>query len=81
MTDAASARAAVEALAAPATHVVTMTITEKGYGLVPARGELDASNADILADLAGAWPPRTALGLLAQALDRRRATARAPSRW
>ncbi len=71
MTDAATADAALAALAAPATHVVTLTITEKGYGLTPARGELNRANADVAADLGGAWPPRTALGLLTRALERR----------
>ena len=72
--DAASAEAAIEALAAPSLGVVTMTVTEKGYCLIPASGALDMSNPRLRADLAGAAPPRTVLGLLAQALERRRAT-------
>jgi fructuronate reductase len=72
--DGASAEAAVEALAAPALGVVTMTVTEKGYCLIPASGALDTSNPQLRADLDGAAPPRTVLGLLAQALERRRAT-------
>jgi fructuronate reductase len=69
--DAAAANAAAEALAAPAVQVVTLTITEKGYGLTPASGALDATNPDVAADLAGASPPRSALGLLALGLERR----------
>jgi fructuronate reductase len=72
VTDAASARAATEALAAPEIRVVTMTVTEKGYCLTPASGELDRGNADLLADLTGGEPPRTVLGLLTSALERRR---------
>jgi fructuronate reductase len=65
----ASADAAVAALASNMVQLVTLTITEKGYGLTPASGALDADNSDVAADLAGAWPPHTALGLLARALE------------
>jgi fructuronate reductase len=75
--DAASADAAVEMLAAPSLHVVTMTVTEKGYGLIPASGALDMRNPQLRADLEGAWPPRTLLGLLTLAMERRSA-ANAP---
>jgi fructuronate reductase len=72
VSDAASAEAAVRDLAAPSLSVVTMTVTEKGYGLVPSSGALDPDNSGVQADLAGGWPPRTLLGLLAAALERRR---------
>ncbi len=72
--DAPSAEAAIRTLAAPSLHVVTMTVAEKGYGLVPASGALDLDNPQLRADIAGAAPPRTLLGLLALAIDRRRAT-------
>ena len=75
--DPASAEGAVTALALPALKVVTMTVTEKGYGLVPATGALDRENPLIRQDLAGGAPPRTLLGLLALALERRQA-ANAP---
>lgn len=78
VADAASAHAAVEALAAPAIQVVTMTVTEKGYCLTPASGELDLANSALAADLAGADPPRTVLALLSRALDRRRAIDAGP---
>ena len=70
--DAAGLEAAVAALAEPDIDVVTMTLTEKGYCHVPATGRLDTTNADMQADAAGGAVPRTALGLLALALDRRR---------
>ena len=73
VTDAASAEAAIHALASPSLRVVTMTVTEKGYGLVPASGGLDVDDPCLRADIEGALPPRTLLGLLAEALERRRA--------
>jgi fructuronate reductase len=70
--DAASAEAAIAELASPSVQVITMTVTEKGYGLVPATGALDRDDPLVKADLAGGTP-RTLLGLLALALERRRA--------
>ena len=70
--DKASAEAAIAALAAPSVQVATITVTEKGYCLTPSTGELDRGNSDLSADLQGAFPPRTLLGLLALALERRR---------
>jgi fructuronate reductase len=72
VVDAASTEAAVKALATPSLKVVTMTVTEKGYHLVPASGALDQHDPDVRADFGGASPPRTLLGLLALALERRR---------
>jgi fructuronate reductase len=57
-------RLALEVLAAPQTHLVSLTITEKGY-------------APETADLREA-APTTAAGLLAKALQRRRAAGLAP---
>ena len=74
----ASAEAAIRMLAAPSLHVATMTVTEKGYGLVPASGALDMDNPQLRADIEGASPPRTLLGLLALAMERRRATIAPP---
>jgi len=75
--DAASTEAAVGALAAPSLHVVTITVTEKGYGLIPATGALDMDNPQLRGDREGDSPPRTLLGLLALAMERRSA-ANAP---
>jgi fructuronate reductase len=75
--DASTADEATRVLASPSLHVVTMTVTEKGYGLIPATGALDLDNPQLRADLRGASPPRTLLGLLALAMERRRA-ANAP---
>jgi len=69
------APAAVTAvLTSPATHIVTLTITEAGYALTAA-GELDFSHPDIAHDLA-ADIPRSAIGWLTHGLaERRRAGA------
>ena len=70
--DEASGEAAVAALAGPSIRVATITVTEKGYCLTPSTGALDLDNPGLIADLKGAWPPRTLIGLLALALERRR---------
>ncbi|SOH95535.1 fructuronate reductase [Monaibacterium marinum] len=63
------AAAVVDAFVDPELHVVTLTITEKGYCLAPATGRLDLTHPDIAADLAGR--PSGAIGLLAHGLARR----------
>ena len=62
----------LDLLAAPSTRVVTLTVTEKGYGHDPASGDLDPRNADFAYDLANPDAPRSALGLLVAGLARRR---------
>ncbi len=64
--------AVIAALAAAATHVVTLTITEKGYGLAAASGRLDLAHPDIAHDLTGEAAPCSAIGFLSAALARRR---------
>lgn len=64
--------AAIDALAAPNVSVVTITITEKGYCHIPASGKLDEGHPDVVHDLANPSRPRSAIGLIAEALDRRR---------
>lgn len=70
--------AVVAAMASPDVHLVTLTVTEKGYGLDRATGGLDASNPDIAADLASLVAPRTAPGFIVAALGRRMAAGLAP---
>ena len=60
-------------IAAPATRIVSLTVTEKGYCHHPATGELDLDHPDTRADLAGGNPPRSTLGWLVRGLARRRA--------
>ncbi len=70
--------ALVEALAAPETRLVTLTITEKGYRLDPASGALLEDDPDVAADLLDLATPRTAPGFLVAALATRRARGLAP---
>lgn len=59
-------------------RIVTLTVTEKGYFLSPASGELLRDEPMIAADIACPTRPRTAPGLLVEALARRRAAGVAP---
>ncbi len=68
----------IELLAAPSVHVVTITVTEKGYGLAPDSGELDRSNPDIEHDLQDLREPRSLLGFLVAGLRLRRDTVGVP---
>ncbi|MES2336926.1 MAG: mannitol dehydrogenase family protein [Pseudomonadota bacterium] len=70
--------ALVTRLAAPDTHIVTLTVTEKGYRLDPATGALNSGDPDLAADLASLDAPRTAPGFLVAALAARRAAGLAP---
>ena len=68
----------VARLAHPETHLVTLTVTEKGYKLDPATGTLLADDPDVIADRADPARPRTAPGFLVAALQARRRTGLAP---
>ena len=59
-------------MADPKTRIVSLTITEKGYCHNPATGALDEAHPDILHDLADPARPKTAIGFIVEALDRRR---------
>jgi fructuronate reductase len=63
---------AVAAIARPATRVVSLTITEKGYCRDPASGALDEGHPDVRADIAAAGMPRSAPGLIVAGLAARR---------
>lgn len=71
-------QALIAALAAPDTHIVTLTITEKGYKLDPATGALIEDDPQLAADLVSLDSPQTAPGYLVAALARRMATGLAP---
>lgn len=64
-------------LASPDTHIVTLTITEKGYCL-GADGELDFANAAIAHDLAHGREPLSAVGWLVHGLLARYHSHRRP---
>jgi fructuronate reductase len=57
-------------IAAPSTHVVTVTVTEKGYRYDPVTRELDLTDEQIRADAAGG-PPVTVVGQLVRAMQAR----------
>src|SRR5690606_20189852 len=59
-------------------RIVSLTVTEKGYCHDPATGELDEKHADIVHDLAHPTAPKSAPGMLVEALARRRAAGIAP---
>ena len=66
-----SPAAVLDALSAPATRIVSTTVTEKGYSHDPATGTLREDDPDIRHDLANPEAPRTTLGMIAQGLRRR----------
>jgi fructuronate reductase len=65
-------------MAAPETKIVSLTISEKGYCLSPASGELRLDDPDIAHDLINPDNPRTAPALLLAALKRRQRTGLEP---
>lgn len=70
--------AVLDVLSSPDISVVTMTITEKGYCLDPASGELLTEQDEIAADLRAPRTPRSAIGFLTEALRRRRENGAPP---
>ena len=62
----------IEQMASPQTRIVSLTITEGGYYIDQATGDLDEKNPDIEYDLAHPHEPRCSFGYLLEALDRRR---------
>ncbi|TLY57940.1 MAG: mannitol dehydrogenase family protein [Gammaproteobacteria bacterium] len=63
--------AAIAVMARAATHIISLTVTEKGY-CRDAAGGLNTEHPDIAHDLAAPSTPRTAVGLLTEALRQRR---------
>ena len=70
--------AVVAALADGDTHIVTLTITEKGYKVDRAGGGLMSDDPDVAHDLAALDAPRTAIGFVVAGLAARRAAGLAP---
>ena len=71
-------QAVIDRMADPATRIVSLTITEGGYGINDATGRFEPSDPLTLGDLAGQAPPRSAFGLIVAALAARRAAGTAP---
>ncbi len=70
--------ALVAAMADADVHIVTLTVTEKGYRLDPATGDLLLNDPEVAADLAGIAAPRTAPGFIVAALRARKAAGLKP---
>ena len=70
--------ALVAAMAEAEVHIVTLTVTEKGYRLDPATGDLLLDDPDVAADLADISAPRTAPGFIVAALQARKAAGLKP---
>jgi fructuronate reductase len=65
-------------MASPQIRIVSLTVTEKGYCHDPATGELDQRHPDVVHDLAHPTEPKSAPGMLVEALARRKAAGIAP---
>ncbi|WP_234854745.1 mannitol dehydrogenase family protein [Paracoccus everestensis] len=70
-------QAVLDVMAAPDTHIVSLTVTEKGYCHEPSTGRLNRDHPDIRHDLANPLP-RSAPGFLVRALALRRAAGLPP---
>ncbi|WP_207100277.1 mannitol dehydrogenase family protein [Paracoccus shandongensis] len=70
-------QAVLDVMAAPDTHIVSLTVTEKGYCHEPSTGRLNRDHPDIVHDLANPLP-KSAPGFLVRALAARRAAGLPP---
>lgn len=73
-----STEAVIAAIAAPSTKIVTLTVTEKAYGIDRSRGGLDLEHPAIANDLASPDAPTGIVGFLVAGLKRRMETAGGP---
>src|SRR5690606_32880044 len=65
-------------MANPAIRIVSLTVTEKGHCHDPATGELDQRHPEIVHDLTDPTAPKSAPGMVVEALARRKAAGIAP---
>ena len=65
-------------MADPAIRIVTITVTEKAYGIDPVSGGLDRTHPSIMADLADPTSPKGVIGYLVEGLSRRHAAGLPP---
>ncbi|WGM47007.1 Polyol:NADP oxidoreductase [Brevundimonas sp. NIBR10] len=70
--------ALVAAMADADVHIVTLTVTEKGYRLDPATGDLMLDDPEVAADLIDISRPITAPGFIVAALKARKAAGLKP---
>jgi len=71
-------KAVIARMVDPEIKIVSLTITEKGYLLDPASGDLLATHPDIAHDLENPSRPRTAYGFIVEALARRHHSGQPP---
>src|SRR5262249_16402045 len=71
-------QAVIEQMSAASTGIVSLTITEGGYNISDITGAFDVSNQDVISDLEPGAIPRTAFGLITEALRRRRSRGLTP---
>ena len=71
-------KAVLDAMSDPAIRIVSLTVTEKGYCHEPSTGRLNRDHPDIRHDLENTDAPRSAIGFLVRALQRRRAQGKRP---
>ncbi len=71
-------RALIEAMSAPATRIVSLTVTEGGYYIDPATGAFNPDHPDMRADAANPESPVSAFGAIVAALQRRRQAGTGP---
>jgi fructuronate reductase len=65
-------------LADPAIRIVSMTVTEKAYGIDPVHGGLDRSHPAVAADLTDPQAPIGVVGFIVEGLARRRTACHPP---
>ncbi len=70
--------AVIERLADEATRIVSLTVTEGGYGIDDTTGEFNPDTPGVREDLKAGAVPRTVFGLVTEALARRRERGTAP---
>jgi mannitol 2-dehydrogenase len=70
--------ALLDAISQPSIRIVSLTVTEGGYYISPATQHFDPTHPDIVADSQHPDAPKTAFGLIAAGLKRRRAAGTAP---
>ncbi|HVP99323.1 MAG TPA: mannitol dehydrogenase family protein [Roseiarcus sp.] len=70
--------AMLDALARPAIRIVSLTVTEGGYCIDPATQKFNPAHPEIAYDVANFDAPKSAFGLIAAGLKRRRAAGVAP---
>jgi mannitol 2-dehydrogenase len=72
------AEGAIRRIADPATQLITVTITEGGYGIDDLTGRFNPDTPWVVADLQPGQPPRSAFGLIVAGLARRRSEGSGP---